>query len=53
MTYPIDTGYSNSLVKRFLELFSQGKSVADITDDNLNNPDYIGRTIAPILKWAG
>ena len=51
--YPIMGPYQNSTIKRFNQLYPDGKSAVDVMDDTNNEPDCICRTVPVVTKWAG
>ena len=51
--YPIEGPYQNSTIKRFNQLYPQGKTAIDIENDTNNEPDGICRIAPVVMKWAG
>lgn len=51
--YPIEGPYQNSTIKRFNQLYPDGKTAIDVTNDQNDEPDCIGRIAPVVTKWAG
>lgn len=52
-SYPINGPWLNRTMRRFIQLYSDGKTAADVIDDTFDDPDCIARAMPLLLLYTG